>query len=477
MPLLRAALLLVSTSAREDFPEAACAEISVNPATPVKAIEEACASELSLTSGQCDFFSEAWSLAITHPGFKPEVFCHAVGGAFKCSRMMDAVLTSGAVSDLAFAACVREQGVENTKYCQQFQSTIGEADHTTDLDTLRACYLLEEEGKTSAGPILSRVPPRNTSNTFGNGSATPPQPLLANSTSARPFGMRTEKSTIPEEPPRITVEPMHGVRPNGSNYEPHHIVAGDGPLQSVGEGTPAKIPIPAVPPPTRQEIAVGAGTEAGGLAGATAGAAAGKEAGFDAGTAAGEEAGMAVAANTSIPRHEVEAAAYKAGFEAGKAEGSSVTALVNVNSSTTVPKAEATSRSVEAAHVLRKAAVRKSVEAVTAAKVVKPVGAVKVVEAVKPVKVVKKASEPRTAGAHTEDHAGKKVATGGAKTGKTVAATQESKASGKEVQRAKGKEEDKGKGKEEVKGKEEKGKEEEKTLPYSGFLTKFYTVS
>jgi len=128
---------------------------------------------------------------------------------------------------------------------------------------------------------------------------------------------------------------MHGVRPNGSAYEPHHIVAGDGPLQPAGNGSAAKVPIPFY---TREQIAVAAGTEAGGLAGSTAGATAGKEAGYAAGVEAGEEAGQAVAANSSIPRHEVEAAAYKAGFEAGKAEGAAVTALVKIDNST-IPKA------------------------------------------------------------------------------------------------------------------------------------------
>merc|ERR1719482_2371722 len=127
---------------------------------------------------------------------------------------------------------------------------------------------------------------------------------------ARPFGVRTQNGTVPAAPPRITVEPMHAVRQNGSAYEDHHILAGDGPLQAVGKGSSGPATIPAVPPPTRHELAVDAGMEAG----------------MAAGTAAGEDVGMAIAKNKTIPKSEVEAAAYKAGFEAGQQAGTGVVA-------------------------------------------------------------------------------------------------------------------------------------------------------
>lgn len=324
--MLRAALLLVSTVARE-FPESPCRDVARNPATPAKAIEEACKQEMALSGGQCEFFSEAWGLAVTHPGYSSETFCGAVGGAFACSEMMDDVLTSGAVADLAFAACVKKQGEAKVGYCLKFQSAISEADKSTDLDTLRACYLMEEEAKTVAGPIITKLnATSNVTTPLGNGSAATPEPLLSGSQAARPFGVPTGNGSVPAKPPRITVEPMHAVRKNGSAYEDHHILQGDGPLQAVGKGSAGPATIPAVPPPTRHEIAVAAGTEAGGLAGATAGAAAGREAGKEAGTAAGKDVAISIAENKTVPRSEVEAAAYKAGFEAGQAAGTSVVA-------------------------------------------------------------------------------------------------------------------------------------------------------
>merc|ERR1719258_502770 len=75
--MLRAALLLVSAMARS-FPESPCRNVARNPATPAKAIEEACKQEMALSGGQCEFFSEAWGLAVTHPGYSSETFCGAV---------------------------------------------------------------------------------------------------------------------------------------------------------------------------------------------------------------------------------------------------------------------------------------------------------------------------------------------------------------------------------------------------------------
>ena len=40
-----------------------------------------------------------------------------VAGAFACSEMMDDVLTSGAVADLAFAACVKKQVCALLRQC------------------------------------------------------------------------------------------------------------------------------------------------------------------------------------------------------------------------------------------------------------------------------------------------------------------------------------------------------------------------
>jgi hypothetical protein len=344
-------LQLAAAAAQREFSTSRCEGLAGGIATPAKAIEEACQSDLGLSAGQCEFFTEAWGLAITHAGFSSADFCRNVGSALRCSGTMDAVLTSSAVKDLAFAECVREQGKDSVEYCMQFQSAIGAADHSTDLDTLRACYLMEEEVKTVAAPIVGNSTGMSAG---GQGASEPPQPLQTNATASKPFGVSVSDGAVPAEPPRVTVEPMHGVRRNGSAYEEHHILQGDGPLSSAGTGTPAEKDLPAVPPPTREELAVGAATEAGALAGATAGAAAGENAGEAAGHAAGKEVGLDIAKNDTMPRESVEAAAYKAGFEAGKSAGGAVVkdvkqALVRVHASTSKPPSSVVKAIQEAA--------------------------------------------------------------------------------------------------------------------------------
>jgi len=420
--------LLATAAAQREFQTGKCEALSAGIATPAKAIEEACKSDLSLTSGQCEFFTEAWGLAITHPGFTATDFCQSVGGAFRCSLLMDTVLTSDPVKDLAFAACVREQGAGAVEYCQQFQTAIQVADHSTDLDTLRACYLLEEEAKTVAAPIVA---PGNTTGVTaaGAGAATPPEPVLSNASSAKPFGVRVDEGSVPVNPSRITVEPIHGVRRNGSAYEDHHILQGDGPLSAAGKGTPAEKDLPAF---TREQLAVGAATEAGALAGATAGAEVGKEAGEEAGHAAGKEVGLDIAANKTVPREAIESAAYKAGFDAGQEAGAKVTSSLVRVASTTVKRV---------ADAVKKAAVRHTDP------VAKPVA--------KPAAKHAKAVGEKV----PEKDSGKK----------NLKAVQSVKQETKDaVKQSKDKE---------PKEKDEKGEEATKIAPYGGFLTKFYGVS
>jgi len=256
--------------------------------------------------------------------------------------------------------------------------------------------------------------------------------VLTNSSSAKPFGVRVDEGSVPVNPSRITVEPIHGVRRNGSAYEDHHILQGDGPLSSAGKGTPAEKDLPAF---TREQLAVGAATEAGSLAGGAAGAEAGKAAGEDAGHAAGKEVGLDIAANKTVPREAIESAAYKAGFDAGQEAGAKVVAssLVRV-ASTTVKRV---SDAVKAAAVHHTVAVAKPV---AKSVVTKPVA--KRAEAV----------------------------------GEKVPEKDSGKKNLKAVQSVK-KEAVKQSKEKEPKEKDEKGEEATKIAPYGGFLTKFYGVS
>jgi len=60
---------------------------------------------------------------------------------------MDNLLLSQSVSDLAHGACRRAKGKEGDKthYCDKFQFMLLFAVKSHDLDTMRACYMMEAE--------------------------------------------------------------------------------------------------------------------------------------------------------------------------------------------------------------------------------------------------------------------------------------------------------------------------------------------
>jgi len=205
---------------------------------------------------------------------------------------------------------------DSKKLCEKFKTKIQVADETQDLDTLRACYLLET---TDANVTVADASQTTTTAT----TTTSPGPIVGNTTASRPFGLATDKGSVPVVPLKITTEPIHAVRPNGTKYHKNGILAGDTVTKSAGTGVAATPSPPVYPPKPRDVIAAKAGAQGGAIAGKVAGAEAGKTAGEQAGKEAGKEA-AAVFANESYTRDEVRAKAYKAGFEAGKEAGSEV---------------------------------------------------------------------------------------------------------------------------------------------------------
>jgi hypothetical protein len=99
-----------------------------------------------MRSGGCDFFAEALSLASSHSDFKPEAFCEDMDRAQFCSEIMDKLLESTAVSDLAFGECERAKTrpqKEDSAYCRKIKQMLAYSVENQDLDTMRACYMME----------------------------------------------------------------------------------------------------------------------------------------------------------------------------------------------------------------------------------------------------------------------------------------------------------------------------------------------
>jgi hypothetical protein len=96
-----------------------------------------------MRSERCDFFAEALSLATSHADFKNESFCQDMEHAQFCSEIMDKLLESTAVSDLAFGECERAKPQHDEAYCRKIQQMLGYSVKNEDMDTMRACYMME----------------------------------------------------------------------------------------------------------------------------------------------------------------------------------------------------------------------------------------------------------------------------------------------------------------------------------------------
>jgi len=139
-----------------------CLNIVNEVQTKKKYTEESIAvvCNAEMKSGDCDFFAEALSLARAHSDFKDTTFCRNMGRAQFCSKIMDNLLESRAVSDLAFGECERTKSRKNID-CRQIQQMLGQSVATDDLDTLRACYMMEAYKGVPAQSKQAATKPHN----------------------------------------------------------------------------------------------------------------------------------------------------------------------------------------------------------------------------------------------------------------------------------------------------------------------------
>jgi len=99
---------------------------------------------------KCDFFSEALSLSTSHPDFNKTQFCNNMDQAHFCSSSMDSLLMSLPVSDLAYGQCTRAKPKKSDAYCKKFQRMFAYAVQSEDLDTIRACYMIQAYSNMTA---------------------------------------------------------------------------------------------------------------------------------------------------------------------------------------------------------------------------------------------------------------------------------------------------------------------------------------
>jgi len=154
------ALVFAEEVAKETLSEDECKKVVKKVQESGKYTEESiqpiCAAEVK--SSKCDFFSEALSLASSHSDFDAKVFCKDIAEAHFCSQTMDHVLSSSPVSDLAFGECIRAHETKGQAYCLKFEKMLAYAVQNDDLDTMRACYMIEAYEDIGVGEKKAEKP-------------------------------------------------------------------------------------------------------------------------------------------------------------------------------------------------------------------------------------------------------------------------------------------------------------------------------
>lgn len=116
-------------------------EVQKSKSYTEESIRPICDREIK--SSRCDFFAEALSLASSHADFDGHNFCEAIVSAQFCAQTMDRLLTSQAMADLARGDCIRASNTRGSAYCEKFQKMLAYSVQNDDLDTMRACYMME----------------------------------------------------------------------------------------------------------------------------------------------------------------------------------------------------------------------------------------------------------------------------------------------------------------------------------------------
>lgn len=184
---------LVVETARKPFSTEECfnvvKKVQVTGRYTEESIALVCNEEMK--AANCEFFAEALSLASSHGDFRSETFCSNMDRAQFCSQIMDKLLQSRAVSDLAFGRCERAKPQKSIDYCRRIQKMLALSVKQEDLDTMRACYTLEAySNQTSeAAPKMRIITEGNKElDSAGKGQGEGPPQIVARPSPLDTFG-------------------------------------------------------------------------------------------------------------------------------------------------------------------------------------------------------------------------------------------------------------------------------------------------
>jgi len=145
-----------------------------------------CADKMEFA--RCDFFAETLSLASKHSDFEPLHFCRDMEAAHFCSTTMDKLLTSIPVADLAYGECTRAKPPREAAYCKQFRSMLATAVQNEDLDTMRACYMIEAYANDTGTDATNAPNASNASKDLGSNSSKMQRIIASNGTELSNLG-------------------------------------------------------------------------------------------------------------------------------------------------------------------------------------------------------------------------------------------------------------------------------------------------
>jgi len=222
-----------------------------------ESIEPVCNAEMK--SPKCEFFAEALSLASSHTDFNGKSFCFNINEARFCSGSMDRILQSSSVADLAYGECLRAKPIKGDHYCDKFQKMLAFAVNNEDLDTMRACYMIEaysgSESKEPDAPSTTpeaKVPTTTTAATPKAAATTTTVPLkiVSGAKEQKEFGKKGETplakqatSTIGQAAIIVKPEPVEKMGDGkGTGVKPTAVPA------IVVKPAPAKTETPAAQP-------------------------------------------------------------------------------------------------------------------------------------------------------------------------------------------------------------------------------------
>jgi len=227
------ALVSASEVLKETLSEAQCKTVVKKVQESGKYTEESiqpiCQQEVK--SSKCDFFSEALALSSSHNDFDSKKFCKDITEAHFCSQTMDHVLSSAPVSDLAFGECMRTHDSKGQTYCLKFEKMLAYAVQNDDLDTMRACYMIEAYEDFGAAEKAPAAPEKSIPNAAEKPESPPAEPKKIPEAKIINGSHSELESVGAASKPTTTTTPKPGriVGQSGIVVQPK-------PLESIGEG-------------------------------------------------------------------------------------------------------------------------------------------------------------------------------------------------------------------------------------------------